>query len=203
MRTFKMIWLIFLALATTANARLFDDQRKGPILGGGLGLGITSYTEPWKPSGWMDFSLHLAVATSLQTDLKAGWGLDQQNEIFITSKISWFSEDFNSGYQSPSKDITVADGLLGIAVTHYFNSQPPSFFISGGIARATWSSPFDGEFLNSLDGTGFFLGIGHEIKRHYCIEIDLLYGNVDFPSYDASESIGSLTLRTVFIGTAY
>jgi len=203
MRTFKMTWLIILALVTTANARLFDGQRKGPIIGGGLGVGVTSYNEPWKPSGWLDFTPNLALATSFQTDLKAGWGLDPQNEIFITSKISWFSEDFNSGYPSPSKDITVADGFLGIAVTHYFRSQPPSFFISGGMGRATWSSPFDGQYLKSLDGTGFFLGIGHEVKQHYCIEINLLYANVNFPSYYESDNISSLTLRAAFIATAY
>jgi hypothetical protein len=170
-----------LFMASWANA--FDGRRSGFILGGGLGLGVASYTQTLEYDGLSETG-DRENKGSLITDFRIGWGINEQTEIYYTSKVAWFS--FENAF---GDKVTIADGIGGIGLSHSLLLAPPTWYLTGGIALASWSLPFEDNAPDAWTGLGLYGGIGYEFSKHYSFEFDVIYGR-------PGDSEGSLEART-------
>jgi hypothetical protein len=188
---------VFLVILMAAGTGAFDGQREGFIMGGGLGLGMTSYTQTLEYGGDSETGDRENKASFI-TDFRIGWGVNQQTEIYYTSKVSWFGMENALG-----DNIVIADGIGGIGVSHSLQPVAPTWFLTGGIALATWSLPLEEDAPDAWTGLGLYAGAGYEFSRHYSVEFDLIYGKPgdSFEGYDASTN--SLIIKASINALAY
>jgi hypothetical protein len=169
-------------MATDAFA--FDKQRKGFILGMGLGPGYTSCTESEDSSGQEVFS-ESKSKFAFFTDFKIGYAPSNKLMIYWLSKGAWFGrkdtlESIQDGVVTPrEEDITVLTGIGGLGITYFFRPKSPSLFITVGGGFSAWTYPFQG--TDPWTGLGFAGGLGYEFRENYTVEISALYGQ---PSRD-------------------
>lgn len=149
-----VVCVSFLVLASQLSA--FDGQRKGFILGGGIGGGYLSYHEPF------GFSLDKAA---IATNFKIGYAPSNTLEIYYTNNMSWF------GYYSDSFTI----GASCVAITKYLKPEGKGLFVCGGIGIA---SIFNLDENHSESGFGAFGGLGYDFAKHWYIQADILYTNL-------------------------
>jgi len=170
-------------LILSANAQAFDGQRKGFILGGGLGLGMTSYTLEFGTLTSDRFN-----KISFMTDFKIGYAPTDQVEIYYSSKGSWWSE---SG-------TTFLHSYGTAALSYYLLPQSPTFYLTGGIGFSSLAAPFENNTTTET-GFGFFGGAGYEFIRHFAIEANLMYGQPG----SSGDTFKGLVPRVIFVATAF
>jgi hypothetical protein len=185
-----------MVVAMTVGATAFDGQKKGFLLGGGLGAGMISYTQTMEYGG-LSVTSDRENKGSFNTDFKIGWGINEQTEIFYTSKVTWFRVDNPIG-----DDVTFADGLYGIGGAYSFRAWIPTWFVTGGLALSTWTAPFE-ENSSTWSGLGFYLGTGYEFSRHYNVEFDVIYGNPGDSEAGMEASASSTSFRLTVNALAY
>ena len=165
------LWLfasIFL-LCSFGNAHAFDGERKGFILGGGIGLGMTSFTQSLGGFGER-ISGDRETKPSFVTDFKIGGGVSEQVLLYWTSRVSWFSLE-----NILADTVTIASGTAGVGVT-YFPNPESNFYLLGGLGLATWGTPFESGTSPSI-GLALLGGIGFELSPHWTLDITLSIGN--------------------------
>ena len=155
----------------------FDGERKGFIIGGGLGVGyLLNTTSP-------GFSLDTDSRIIFQWNLKIGYAPSNTLEIFYNQRFSWW-------YQS---DKTYTLGLLAAAFTLYFdNTSETDWFVSSGIGFVPTGRGRSTDFF----GFGLFAGAGYEFSRHWTVEVDLLYSTVT-GNYSNADSFGVIVTVNV------
>jgi hypothetical protein len=145
-----------------SNLYAFDGERKGFILGGGIGAGFLSNTVSFKSSLTRDYR---AV---FLTNFKIGYAPSNTWEIYYINKASWWVDS----------DITFILGLSAIAITVYTdNTTKTGWFISGGLGLSKLDAPFESG-LESTNGYGLFVGQGYEFSRRWNLEVDFLYSTI-------------------------
>ncbi len=166
-------WAVFimvslLGLAIEADA--WDGQRKGFILGGGLGFGSTSFKQEVSYGGLSSTSDTESKA-AFMTDFKIGYAWSNQWMVFYNSGTSWFTiENVNSD------KVTISSDVSGIALSHYFKPAAPSWFLTGTLGFSAWDAPFE-EDSEAQIGAGLLLGGGYEFARHWNLQADLQFSN--------------------------
>jgi len=144
------------------NLYSFDGERKGFILGGGIGAGYLSNS-----TSYNSFS-HTDNRAVFLTNFKIGYAPSNTLEIYCLSKVAWREE-------SNKPNIL---GLLAVAARVYLNNETETgWSISGGFGYSGISEPFESP-LESRNGFGFFLGGGYEFISHWNVELDLLYSKI-------------------------
>ena len=184
MKRIALVLAGILLFASAVQVRAFDGQRKGFILGGGLGLGVTSYTIDSDFFGESDRFNEF----SFMTDFKIGYAPSEQVEIYYSSKGSWWGED----------GITFLHSYGTAAISYYFLPQSPSFYISGGLGFSSLSAPFEDNTDTDI-GFGIFFGGGYEFVRHFAVEADLMYGQPQ----ESGFTFKGFVPRIVFVATAF
>jgi len=177
----KLNTLACILLLAYSNIYAFDGERKGFILGGGVGFGylpksicLKGTVEPFCP-------LLNDYRGVFLTNFKIGYAPSNTLEIFYINKTSWWIVS----------DITFLLGLSAAAFTVYFdNTLDFGWFVSGGIGQSTLSAPFESK-IESNSGFGLFFGGGYEFSAHWNIEVDLLYYSVIGRKFDVI-AIGKL-----------
>jgi len=113
----KLYALAFIWLLAFSNLYAFDGERKGFILGGGIGAGFLSNTESFNSLSNTDSRI-VFLANG-----KIGYAPSNTLEIYSTGKQSWWGK---SGKISRLL-------ISAIAITVYFdNTTETVWFISGG-----------------------------------------------------------------------
>ncbi|UCD85975.1 MAG: hypothetical protein JSU92_07220 [Deltaproteobacteria bacterium] len=174
-----LICCIVLSIATEVSA--WDGQRRGFILGFGLGPGLTSLTIE---SGGETSDRE--NRSGLQTDFKIGGAPSNQLQIYYTNKVSWYKED----EVLYGEDVTFTCGLSAVGVSYYLLPESPSAFFSGCIGISSWDAPFEEDLDINWTGFGFFVGAGFEFSRYWNAEFDFVWGE---PS-EGGVSINALSL---------
>ena len=146
---------------TCSSARGFDGQRKGFVLGGGLGFSPVSR---WSvPVAFTDISGNFLFVQDVSEN-KVGLGLnvligyawDERNMIVYEGNVS--------SYQSDIFATTISQGFNGAAWYHYFGPTGPMFFSTLGIGFFV----FDGDDFEANDpGLGGMIGGGYECSNHW------------------------------------
>ncbi len=158
----KINKLACILLLAFSNLYAFDGERKGFILGGGIGAGYISNT-----TSFNSFSNTNSRAVFL-TNGKIGYAPSNTLEIYSIGKASWWGES----------DKISRLVLSAIAITVYFdNTTDTGWFISGGLGLSTLDTPFESN-SESSNGFGLFGGGGYEFSSHWSLEVDLLYSTI-------------------------
>jgi opacity protein-like surface antigen len=163
-------------VATTATA--FDGYRKGFILGGGLGFGLTNFSQELN-----DMSSDSETNLGVGTDFVIGGGINEKMMIHWVSKVAWTSMENVFG-----NSVTIASGFGGAALTGFINEVPPSLYWTVGLGFTSWSAPFESGSTASY-GFGLLGGLGYEFTKHWTVEGGVTYGQ-------PKETEGSLELTT-------
>jgi len=163
-KLFEILIIVGILLSITTTVYPWDGERKGFILGGGLGFGITSYKDTlWEGD-------ERQTKGTLMTDFKIGYAKNNQVAFYFTNKTSWFSRDFETTGISSNERILSA--LTGGGITYFVNPSARSLFVSGGFGVLSWSA----DMTTSHNGAGFFVGGGYEFAKYFNAEFNLIYG---------------------------
>jgi len=177
MRRISLLIYIAVSILCSISIYAFDGERKGFILGAGLGIGYLSNTT--SPG----FSLDTDSRVVFQANIKIGYAPSNTLEIFYNQRISWWGQS----------DRTFSVGLLAAAFTLYFdNTSVTGWFVSGGIGFVPTGRGRSSDFF----GFGLFAGAGYEFSRHWTVQADLLYSTIT-GNYSDTDSFGVLVTVNV------
>jgi hypothetical protein len=159
--------LTVLTLVLTSSSFGFDGNRKGFVLGGGLGF---SPAASWEVDGT---SLDESGA-GFGLNLVIGFGWDEQNMIVYEGNVAGWTSDF-------FLDRQVSQGFNGASWYHYFGPAGSSAFTTLGIGYYI----FDVEGFDSNNpGLGLLAGAGYEFARHWQVGGYFSYGKTSDPFFD-------------------
>ena len=178
------IALLILLCATNVNA--FDGQRKGFVLGGGLGI-APSVT--WD-SGLPGFEESKA---GLGLNIMLGYAWDERNMIVY--------EGNGAGFQSDFGNAQITQMFNGAAWYHYFGPKGKSFFTSVGVGVYQFMFEFQsGSFTASGSndvGGAILLGVGYEFSPHYQVAAYVSAGKTSEPGFEYDHSHVSVVFNAV------
>lgn len=161
--------IILMVIGNASNAFCWDGQRKGFILGFGLGSGLTSYTQSVEYSGFSTTS-DRENKLPINTDFRIGYAPDKQFSIFYVNKVSWFGLDNAFG-----DNVTIANGVGGLGFSYFLLESCPSIYYTGSIGVSSWNTPFE-EGSEAWTGFGLSFGWGYEFSPHFTFENVVSWG---------------------------
>lgn len=177
---------MLVAMFLSANTSAQNNERKGFILGIGVGAGLNSYQFDFELSG-IDFMRESTV--SFVSDFRIGYAPTDQIAIYWVSRGSWYNQE---GVFSLGGDkVFVINGMAGLGGSYYLEPEAPCFFVNAAIGYANWFTPFEDNPENNL-GFGFGLGGGYEFSKHWSTELNLTSGK---PSGDDGFSVNTWAAR--------
>lgn len=152
----QIFGVLVLSLLLVDTSWGFDGNRRGFVLGGGLGIthaSLGSFTERGSPSSAgvrRDPETNVGVGGQLLI----GYGWNDRNMIVYEGTTSVYNN---------SRDRTVVRLYSGVSWYHYFSSPGQSVFtVAGtGIYAINRSTNFVGTFR------GLIIGGGYEFARHW------------------------------------
>ena len=181
------ILALALILVLAATSLAFDGNRKGFILGAGLGLGYTSHKNSLEHETQGVTSFERLTSTGLATDFRIGYGFSEGFLLYYTSKVNWLKagwvvqrEDTIPPYEkywAESEDTTTAAGVGGIGLSYYLDPESSPLYLIVAVPLAGWVAPFE-DNMNTLGGLGFSAGAGYEFAKHLSVEAVVFYGRV-------------------------
>lgn len=196
-----VVMVLSIVLVSASGTFAFDKQRKGFVLGMGLGPGFSSYTKVTDSSGTQIYS-DKQSKVGVFTDFKLGYAPSNHLMIYWMSKVAWTgrNDTLQQDTSSREEDVTVATGVGGIGVTYFFSAQSPSIFVSVGVGFVGWAYPF--EDRDFWTGIGFTGGVGWEFRPNWVLEASVLMGTPKYEDgpYEYSVDILSAGLTFSIIG---
>lgn len=160
----KTIILAALLVLLAGTSFAFDGQRKGFVLGGGLGFGYASVSAD-DLAGSEDLT-NAGVALNFLI----GYAWDEQNMIvFLRDGVVYSEKTIYGG------SITLVQGFGGVGYFHYFGLPGKSFYVTGGLGFQDWTPLESGYEANDF-GFGILAGAGYEFTPHVQIHGSFSYG---------------------------
>ena len=135
-----------LALVLASNA---EAQRRGFIIGGGLGPGLTA--------GDLDTKVGVA------TDFKIGAMIGESVQLYYGNKMNFTGGELVD-FQGT--------GVGGLGVTY---QMPSGFRVNGLVGFSSWVVYVDSD-SNAEVGFGAGAGIGYEFAKHWVVNLDGTWG---------------------------
>lgn len=133
----------------------FDGERKGFVLGGGLGVASTNIEVKGEPS----YDNEPAIGAHGLI----GYGWNDMNMLVIEANLA--------SYEAENSLLTVTVGWGGISWYHYFSPADRSFFTVAGLGMMNFDIHTEGPggaYDSSADpGGGLLLGAGFSFSRHF------------------------------------
>ena len=154
LKTCAVLCVSFLILASQLTA--FDGQRKGFILGGGIGGGSLSW------NGYTDFNKGVFA-----TNFIIGYAPSNSLEIYYTNNVSFFSQEGSDYYI----------GVTGLGVTKYTKPEGKGLFFCGGIGISVLAG-YSGWDTGSDTGFGALAGLGYDVAKHWRIQGEVMYTTI-------------------------
>ena len=187
---------IFVLLSSVHMAFAFDGNRKGFLLGGGLGLGVDTYTQELS-DGIDTVKSDRLTDFSIGTDFKIGGGVSEQLFLYFHNQSAWFSIDniFND-------TVTIQSGVAGVGMTWFTSPEPRGFFLTATVGAAYWDTPFESD-SDALTSLGAILGIGREFAPHWSVDASVLFGSPDRTESGITLDTTSLSVLITVTGIAY
>jgi len=180
----------------TKGGVAFDGNRKGFIIGIGVGPGYTTFNQTLKNSSFTSTSDRQKKRTFM-SDFRIGYAPSNLLQIFWMSKVSWFKLENSLG-----EDVIIANGFGGVGVTYSFNPTGPSPFITGGLGFSTWALPFE-QGAETMTGLGVVAGVGYEFARHWSVEFDLMRGQPNTKESGLELTTNALSFKLTLNVLAY
>jgi hypothetical protein len=181
-------------LVTTAQA--FDGNRRGFIIGGGLGPGVTFAKQTVEQFG-RSSSSNWETKPSVLADIKIGYAPSEKYQIYFFNVASMFGLDNALGGH-----VTISNGVGGVGMTMYSKPIAPCSYYNFGVGVASWDavSEDDGD---AWWGFGVMVGGGYEFARHWSLEGTLTYGHPTISEWGAKASTDAIAIGFKIIVLAY
>ncbi len=176
--------LVF-SLLLVCGQDLGAQERKGFIIGFGIGAGLTT----WKVSvDELAFESERETKGSLATDFKIGAQVSPAVQVYYLNRVQFFGgSDFID---------VIVSGVSAIGVTYVLPSSP-QIQLSGGVGLSSWNEIADGSTVSAI-GFGLTGGFGYEFADLWLLDISVTYGmpsdsGVDFDKFQARAGISILS----------
>ena len=182
LRCARVSILVFVLCSSASSAVAWDGQRKGFTLGIGVGGGVTSYTQKV-----VTLKSDQETEFGVQADFKIGYAPSNQVNIFYTCKESWFGMK-----NLRDEHVTIGSSVTAAAVTYYMSPEVSSWFVTGGLGLAGWSTRLESD-ARTYYGIGLIVGGGYEFSRHWYVEADLTWGQTSDKEDGIEVSTDALT----------
>ena len=187
LRKTALTGLVF-SLLLVCGQDLGAQERKGFIIGFGIGAGLTT----WKVSvDGLAFESERETKGSLATDFKIGAQVSPAVQVYYLSRVQFFGgSDFID---------VIVSGVSAIGVTYVLPSSP-QIQLSGGVGLSSWNEIVVASCCSTVSATGFGLtgGFGYEFADLWLLDISVTYGmpsdsGVDFDMFQARAGISILS----------
>lgn len=163
---------LLVLLFASGAAAIVDGQRRGIVIGGGLGIAPVAR--------WDDGRVH-ENHHALALQFFAGYGIDNRNVIVLEVNGTVYSSPrYNSTWLWGTDDILTAQSFEGVAWYHYYRPAGRSFFTTVGAGMFAFDR---GRKYYSDRGPGYQLGGGFEFFRHIQLGLYFMGGR----TWDASD----------------
>ncbi len=180
-RVFVLCLVIF---ATVVSSVLgFDGNRKGFVLGGGLGFGPVAKIAADGYEGEAENS-------GIASNFLIGYAWDEKNMIVYYRDAIFYEKEFLGD------DITLVQGFSGAGYLHYFGNQGKSAFIVAGLGMQDWQA-LDEDYDDADPGAGLLIGGGYEFARHWQFGMNLSFGNTEQLGFDLKHTQLTFCISTV------
>ena len=186
-KTVLFVLAVLVLVFYAASASAWDGERKGFILGIGVGSGYLSYSQTMEGE-----KLGSDDVGPFNTDFKIGYAPNNMFLIYWMSKVSWFGMENVYG-----DNVTISNGVGCAGVSYYLNEFTPSPYLFCGIGYSTWDTPFE-EDSKTWTGPGVSFGTGYEFSHHFNIEASVTYGKPSTKELGAEFATKSLSIGLMF-----
>lgn len=173
-----MVLVLVAVLSLPAGVSAFDGQRKGLILGAGIGfVPVAHWSTEFQGRKTSE------NVTGMGEFLLVGYGWDQRNILALKANMTL--------YHSELYDAGMIQGFGGLAWYHYFGKPGNSFFSIAGAGVSRMGETFEGikihfgddgfgdspEAPKTATGLAYMIGGGYEFLRHYQFMVFVIGGN--------------------------
>jgi hypothetical protein len=159
-------FISFTITLSAVTSRAFDGNRKGFVVGGGVGFAPTAINKSYPNYYNIDES-----SSGLASNFIIGYAWNELNMIVYEGNAVGYSTE--SGRGASSSTVDVYQGFSGFSWYHYFGPVGKSAFITGGYGRYVFffyeQSADLGVDQMSIDqiGGALQIGAGYEFARHW------------------------------------
>jgi hypothetical protein len=173
--TKKIISTLFclMLIVSSFDLKAASLDRKGFVIGIGLGGGLTTY----KTDEWASGFKHVyenGSSPGLATDFKIGYGISNNLLLIYTNKVLWFSFKDPDWPEAHEAQLTITGASMA-SLSYFFEPTTPSSFASAGIGMSTWSGLSSTDEHKRWSGLGLFAGFGYELSPHLMLEFSVLF----------------------------
>ena len=158
MKKLTLMTLVAVMLLS-AGAMAFDGNRKGFVLGGGIGFAPTIKVEVEDDGDWNNagVSAHIVI----------GYAWDEKNMLVYESNGAAFEETMFG------EDVMFSQSIGAASWYHYFGESGKTFYTVVGLGLMVG----DTDETDATDpGAGILLGGGYEFSRHWQVGLYLASG---------------------------
>jgi len=156
---------ILLMAGLSRDSVAWDGERKGFLLGAGLGSGFASVRS--KATFGSSSASDRMNKVPISGNAMIGFAPNNHWAIYLTEKYNYMSEQGEW-----------AVGIFqGLATRYYTREHAKSVFLSGGIGFGSFGVLDEGD-IRGRRGLGLFAGVGYEFAKHWSIEGDLTFSNI-------------------------
>jgi len=126
-----MILALTVTVFTAASVSAFNGERKGFVLGFGIGPGYTNFSQE---VGGIESDSEGKL--SFVTDFRIGGGFNEQFLLYYENRVSWFKttvvdhlwyDPVTEDFYTTETDVTIAHGIGLVGISYYFKPEVPSF----------------------------------------------------------------------------
>ncbi len=195
----KKLFLFSILLLIGTQLFAFDGERKGFILGLGLGGSGYSFTQTID-NGYSSSTTDPESDFGLATDFTIGFAPNNQLELFYSSKVTWL--EMVNIY---NEEVTITSGIAGFGISYHFvdsRTWSPNLFVNGSVGFSTWTAPFESG-SDIWIGTGFTCGIGFEFIKHCSLLASIKYGSPETTVLGLTETTDTIAADILFNVLAY
>jgi hypothetical protein len=177
LRTNIFLLSILAMLVTFAGqTSAWDGQRKGFVLGFGVGGSQVNYDMIMTEEGWYwgyDEVEESVKKTTVFTDFTIGYAPSNQVMFFYSNRVSWIgSQEFDLEFIRGEDSIT--SGISSLGARYYLSPNAPAFFFSGGLGPSVWNW-----MVERKTGTGVYFDVGAELSPHVDLKLSVVLGGLN------------------------
>lgn len=190
MKIFRVVFFLLLVMLLSARASAFDCERKGFVIGVGVGHSPLMIGSRDKPAYDFDDESGLGV------NFIIGYAWNNTNMILLQTNLAGYEDTVDvyvDGDLVHQNEIQLTQGFTGLTYRRYFSSTPRSFYATAGIGMQAWIA---NEWYNCHRGIGFLIGGGYEFIKHFEIDANYSFGFTETCSgveYKHSQIIFTIT----------
>ncbi|MCK5115398.1 MAG: hypothetical protein KAR44_02285 [Candidatus Aegiribacteria sp.] len=165
----RLVIIITLMLLTAGSARAWDGERKGFLLGLGLGIGYDSYSGVQYDEIGPEEEDNSSVAFAASP--RIGYACNNRLSFFYSRHPFIFSVK-----NEENDDVTITTCIESLEVQYYLEERAPSLYLGLGAGIGYFFHDGTSNYSReALKGIGILGTVGYEPIRHLSAEISLHY----------------------------